>query len=55
MQALIGIFVGLLAAFTVLSLQTDLVPDDLEWIGTLGLAVILGALILGGAYAAFRR
>jgi hypothetical protein len=54
-QVLIGLFIGLLAAFAVLSLQTDLVPDNLEWIGTLGLGVVLGALILAGAYAAFRR
>lgn len=54
-QALIGLLVGLVAAFVVLSFETDLVPDDVEWVGTVGLAVVVAALILGGAYAAFRR
>lgn len=54
-QVLIGLFTGLLAAFVVLSLQTDLIPDDIEWIGSVGLGIVLGALILGGAYAALRR
>ena len=54
-QVLMGLFIGLLAAFVVLSLQTDIVPDDMEWIGSLGLGVVVGALILVGAYAAFRR
>jgi hypothetical protein len=54
-QVLIGLCVGLLAAFVVMSFETDLVPDDIEWIGTVGLAVVVAALIAGGAYAAFRR
>lgn len=54
-QVLIGLCVGLLAAFVVMSFQTDLIPDDIEWVGTIGLALVVGALIVGGAYAAFRR
>lgn len=54
-QVLIGLSMGVLAAFVVLSFETDIVPDDIEWIGTVGLAAVIAGLILAGAYAAFRR
>jgi hypothetical protein len=43
-QVLAGVVIGLLGAFGILIWTTDLVPDNIEWVGIMGTALIAVAL-----------
>jgi hypothetical protein len=43
-QTLAGVVIGLLGAFAILVWTTDLVPDNIEWVGVAG-AVVVGVVV----------
>lgn len=45
-QSLAGVVIGLLGALAILVWTTDLVPDDIEWVGTGAVAVSVVALLV---------
>jgi hypothetical protein len=45
-QMLAGVVIGLLGAFAILIWTTDLVPDNIEWVGLVATIVVAAALAL---------
>jgi high-affinity Fe2+/Pb2+ permease len=45
-QSVAGVVIGLLGAFAILVWTTDLVPDDIEWVGAVVVAVVAVLLIV---------
>lgn len=45
-QALAGVVIGLLGAFAILMWTTDLVPDNIEWVGAVVVAAAGVILVL---------
>lgn len=45
-QTLAGVVIGLLGALAILMWTTDLVPDDMEWIGAAVVLVAASALVV---------
>jgi len=45
-QTLAGVVIGLLGALAILMWTTDLIPDDVEWIGAIAVAVAAAVLVI---------
>jgi len=45
-QTLAGVVIGLLGALAILMWTTDLIPDDLEWIGAVAVALAATVLVI---------
>ena len=45
-QITMGLGIGLVAAFVLVAMQADLVPDEVEWVGIAGILAIAGAALV---------
>jgi hypothetical protein len=45
-QMLAGVVIGLLGAFAILIWTTDLVPDDVEWLGAVAVGIVALAFVV---------